>query len=121
MNPLQHIKDARERRKINRIAFLFLEGVDLSNQGFENCNDLRRGLSQALNDAGYETIGIRVKSSLPNRNLGHVVRPHQFEHEAIGVRTGILDPLYPRVIQRDRYLKEVYKPEDGVELILQQA
>ena len=121
MNPLQQIKNARERRKINRIAFSALEGVDLSNQGFEDCNELRRLLTKDLNDAGFETTTVRVTSSPSNLYLGHTVRPNQSEHEIVGVRLGVIDPLYPKVMPQDRYLKRVYQPENGVELIIQHA
>ena len=118
MNPLELIKEARERRKINRIAFLVLESLDLSNNGFEDCNQLRRAVSRALNDAGFRTTKILITSQPPDRYLGHSVRPNQVEHEAIGVHCGVLDPLYPRTLPLDKYLKRVYKPEEGVELVV---
>lgn len=125
MNPIQSIRDARERRRIIRIASPLWDGLDVSNSGTDSCDDLTTGtFGNLLKHNGIDAIRTIVTPKPEGKDLGHVTRERQYGHEVLMLPVGVLDPLYPRrILPLCEYLKQVYHPQECIELVvtLQQA
>ena len=125
MTLIQVMRDRRERRQVMRIVSPLWEGIDISNSGTEGCNDLTTDyFGKVLKQKGIDAVRAIVTPKPEGKDLRHVTRERQYGHEVLVLRVGVLDPLYPRrILPKEEYFKEVYRPEEGTELtlILQQA
>ena len=120
MNPIQNIRDARERRRVIRIVSPLWDGRDITNSGTDSCDDLTIcPFGNILKQNGIDAVRAMVTPKPEGRDLGHVTRERQYGHEVLVLRVGVLDPLYPRrILPKDRYFREVYRPQEGTELVL---